>query len=93
MDHAPSSAAGSAVRLPHYTPADQSEILGDDPDPFCRPPLVPLYERLGWHALTADVTVEQPEGAALMPLRTMWTPLRDGAEWPDGAVRLLSYPM
>ncbi|MFD8916135.1 GNAT family N-acetyltransferase [Streptomyces sp. NPDC059575] len=177
MDHASSSPAGPAVRLPHYTPADQAEILGDGPDPFgvadtgltflpkethfgirlngrlvahtgllklplslgplttevigiggvavapdlrgqglarrvlttalthartlgphhgllfCRPPLVPLYERLGWHALTVDVTVEQPEGAALMPLRTMWTPLRDGAEWPDGAVRLLSYPM
>ncbi len=165
------------VRLPHYTPADQAEILGDGPDPFgvadtgltfrpkeihfgikphdrliahagllelplsigplttkamgiggvavapdvrgqglarrvlttalthartlgpdhallfCRPPLVPFYAHLGWHPLTVNVTVEQPGGAVLMPLPTMWTPLRAGAEWPEGEVRLLSYPM
>ncbi|MFF4098958.1 GNAT family N-acetyltransferase [Streptomyces sp. NPDC001903] len=60
---------------------------------FCRPPLVPLYRRLGWRVLDQDVTVEQREGPVVMPLRTMWTPLHDGADWPPGAVRLLSYPM
>ncbi|MFC5659056.1 GNAT family N-acetyltransferase [Streptomyces nogalater] len=60
---------------------------------FCRPPLVPLYQRLGWRALKQDVHVEQPEGPVVMPLRTMWMPLRDGADWPTGEVRLLSFPM
>ncbi|GAB2723539.1 hypothetical protein [Kitasatospora kifunensis] len=55
--------------------------------------LVPLYQRLGWRTLEQDVHVEQPEGVVIMPLRTMWTPLRDGANWPAGEVRLLSLPM
>ncbi|MFG3049878.1 GNAT family N-acetyltransferase [Kitasatospora sp. NPDC048239] len=61
---------------------------------FCRPPLVALYRRLGWRELDGEVAVEQPEGrVVVMPLRTMWTPLRDGADWPAGAVRLRSLPM
>ncbi|MFE5770577.1 GNAT family N-acetyltransferase [Streptomyces sp. NPDC056485] len=60
---------------------------------FCRPPLVALYRRLGWRVLERDVGVEQPGGPVTMPLRTMWTPLHDGADWPTGAVRLHSYPM
>lgn len=62
---------------------------------FCRRPLVPLYQRLGWQALDEgiDVHVEQPGGPVIMLLRTMWTPLRDGAAWPGGAVRLRSLPM
>ncbi|MGW1378420.1 GNAT family N-acetyltransferase [Streptomyces sp. NPDC002446] len=60
---------------------------------FCRPPLVALYQRLGWHTLPGEVEVEQPEGPAIMPLRTMWTPLHDGAEQPAGPLRLLSLPM
>ncbi|MGQ4382704.1 GNAT family N-acetyltransferase [Streptomyces sp. SAS_270] len=60
---------------------------------FCRPPLVPLYRRLGWHPLEGDIQVEQPGGLTVMPLRTMWTPLHADADWPAGAVRLLSLPM
>ncbi|MCQ8773156.1 GNAT family N-acetyltransferase [Streptomyces telluris] len=61
---------------------------------FCRPPLVPLYQRLGWHPLDKDVLVEQPESRLVaMPLRTMVTPLRDNAHWPSGPVRLRSLPM
>ncbi|WP_042450941.1 GNAT family N-acetyltransferase [Streptacidiphilus jiangxiensis] len=61
---------------------------------FCRPPLVPLYARLGWHPLDGDVLVGQPEGRlATMPLRTMVTPLHNGDHWPAGPVRLLSLPM
>ncbi|KOV64082.1 GNAT family N-acetyltransferase [Streptomyces sp. MMG1121] len=61
---------------------------------FCRPPLVPLYQCLGWHLLDEDVLVEQPEArVVVMPLRTMVTPLRDNAHWPSGPVRLLSLPM
>ncbi|MGW1775345.1 GNAT family N-acetyltransferase [Streptomyces sp. NPDC002104] len=61
---------------------------------FCRPPLVALYERLGWHPLDEDVLVEQPgDRLVTMPLRTMVTPLHDDAAWPPGPVRLLSLPM
>ncbi|MFF2510184.1 GNAT family N-acetyltransferase [Streptomyces sp. NPDC058086] len=61
---------------------------------FCRPPLVPLYQRLGWHPLDKDVLVEQPETRLVtMPLRTMVTPLRDNAYWPSEPVRLFSLPM
>lgn len=61
---------------------------------FCRPPLVPLYQRLGWHPLDQEVLVEQPESRVVtMPLRTMVTPLRDNAAWPSGPVRLFSLPM
>ncbi|MFD9566541.1 GNAT family N-acetyltransferase [Streptomyces sp. NPDC059994] len=60
---------------------------------FCRPPLVALYRRLGWRTLDRDVEVEQPGGPVVMPLRTMWIPLHDDEPWPDGPVRLLSYPM
>jgi predicted N-acetyltransferase YhbS len=61
---------------------------------FCRPPLVPLYQRLGWHALDKGVLVEQPENRLVtMPLRTMVTPLRDNARWPSKPVRLFSLPM
>ncbi|MGI5531698.1 GNAT family N-acetyltransferase [Streptomyces syringium] len=61
---------------------------------FCRPPLVPLYQHLGWHPLDQDVLVEQP-GTRLvtMPLRTMVTPLHDKAHWPSEPVRLFSLPM
>ncbi|MFD3513445.1 GNAT family N-acetyltransferase [Streptomyces sp. NPDC058657] len=60
---------------------------------FCRPPLVPLYEKLGWRAVGREVHVEQPQGPALMPLPTMWHPLRGDEEWPPGEVRLLARPM
>ncbi|WP_405607056.1 GNAT family N-acetyltransferase [Streptomyces sp. NBC_00076] len=60
---------------------------------FCRPALVPLYQRLGWRVLDQDVQVRQPAGPVTMPLRTMWTPLHHGVRWPTGRVRLLSLPM
>ncbi|MCX4767805.1 GNAT family N-acetyltransferase [Streptomyces sp. NBC_01275] len=61
---------------------------------FCRPPLAPLYQRLGWRPLDEDVLVEQPGNRlVIMPLRTMVTPLHDNASWPSGPVRLLSLPM
>lgn len=60
---------------------------------FCRPPIAPVYQRLGWRTVEREVEVEQPGEVAVMPLCTMWTPLREGAQWPAGAVRLRSFPM
>ncbi|MFI6638664.1 GNAT family N-acetyltransferase [Streptomyces sp. NPDC050504] len=64
---------------------------------FCRPPLVALYERLGWRPVDAaagDVLVPQPENrTVVMPLHTMLRPLHDGARWPQGQLRLLDLPM
>jgi len=60
---------------------------------FCWPELIPLYESLGWRVLDGDMQVEQPGGRVSMPLRSMWTPLAEGAVWPPGPVRLHSLPM
>ncbi|MFF2081361.1 GNAT family N-acetyltransferase [Kitasatospora sp. NPDC058162] len=61
---------------------------------FCRPPLAAFYRGLGFREVAEEVTVEQPEGRlAVMPLRTMWRPLAQGAGWPEGPVRLRSLPM
>ncbi|GAA1400149.1 hypothetical protein GCM10009639_40780 [Kitasatospora putterlickiae] len=60
---------------------------------FCRPEVAGLYTRLGWRPLEAPVEVEQPAGPVVMPLRTLWFPLHEGARWPEGAVRLHSLPM
>lgn len=63
---------------------------------FCRQPLVALYERLGWRPIDAakDVLVPQPgDRTVVMPLRTMVRPLRAGARWPQGQLRLLDLPM
>jgi predicted N-acetyltransferase YhbS len=61
---------------------------------FCWPDRVPVYQRMGWRTLEDDVDVEQPGGSvARMPLKCMWLPLREGAQWPSGPVRLLSLPM
>ncbi|MES9523066.1 GNAT family N-acetyltransferase [Streptomyces capoamus] len=61
---------------------------------FCRPALVSLYQRLGWHPLDEEVLVEQPGGRlTAMPLRTMVTPLHGDLRRPLGPVRLFSLPM
>jgi GNAT superfamily N-acetyltransferase len=51
-----------------------------------------LYERYGFRALAGPVTVDQPEGSAMMPTSAMWRPLQAGAVWPEGPVRLRSLP-
>ncbi|MGW7204292.1 GNAT family N-acetyltransferase [Streptomyces sp. NPDC054837] len=60
---------------------------------FCLPDRVELYEKLGWRVLPGGMRVEQPGGVVDHPLRTMWTPLADGAVWPQGPARLRSLPM
>jgi GNAT superfamily N-acetyltransferase len=59
---------------------------------FCRPDRAGLYERLGFTGVQGDVVVEQPDGAAVMPLETMWRPLQPGARWPEGPLRVHSLP-
>lgn len=60
---------------------------------FCWPDRAPMYGRLGWRLLEGDVRADQPDGPIVMPHRGMWTPLRDGAQWPSGDVHLRSLPM
>jgi len=59
---------------------------------FCHADRMGLYERLGFAEITAPVSVQQPDGTELMPQRTMWRPLREGAAWPPGPVALQSLP-
>jgi hypothetical protein len=51
-----------------------------------------LYERYGFRALADPVTVDQPDGSAVMPTSAMWRPLTAGPAWPEGPVRLRSLP-
>ncbi|MFJ9691847.1 GNAT family N-acetyltransferase [Kitasatospora sp. NPDC101183] len=61
---------------------------------FCLPQKTALYRGLGFREVAEAVTVEQPEGRlVVMPLRTMWAPLVEGAGWPEGPVRLRSLPL
>ncbi|GLZ79119.1 hypothetical protein Afil01_39260 [Actinorhabdospora filicis] len=60
---------------------------------FCLPTRVPVYERLGWTLVEGEVTAHQPGGEIVMPARTMRRVLREGAEWPEGALALRSLPM
>jgi predicted GNAT family N-acyltransferase len=62
---------------------------------FCHDDRVGLYAKLGWTVLSLDtrVTVLQRRGEAFMPMRTMWTALYGGRDWPPGGVHLHSLPM
>ncbi len=59
---------------------------------FCRTERLPFYRRLGWRPIEAEVTVEQPGGVIVMPLRTCWIPLSEGAEMPPGDLRVVGLP-
>jgi GNAT superfamily N-acetyltransferase len=59
---------------------------------FCRPERQPFYQRLGWFPIADEVTVGQPGGATVMPLRTCWTPLSPGEALPAGALRFEGLP-
>ncbi|GAA3183319.1 MULTISPECIES: GNAT family N-acetyltransferase [Streptomyces] len=60
---------------------------------FCREDRVPVYTKMGWTRLTAEVEAEQPGGTRTMPLPAMWLSLGGDASWPHGRVSLLSLPM
>src|SRR5437588_5067273 len=59
---------------------------------FCRPDLVPLYERMAFVQIKAPVWVDQPVGRIEMPLASMWRALREGAQWPPGRVDVRGLP-
>jgi predicted N-acetyltransferase YhbS len=59
---------------------------------FCRTERLSFYQRLGWLAIEAEVTVEQPGGVIIMPLRTCWLPLAEEAEMPPGDLRVAGLP-
>ena len=59
---------------------------------FCHADRVGLYARLAFVEIDDTVSVEQPDGFAPMPMRTMWRALHADASWPDGPVRVHSLP-
>jgi predicted N-acetyltransferase YhbS len=52
---------------------------------FCLPKNVPLYEKFGFATIPDPVT----SLGIVMPLETMWCPLKPGEQWPPGPVTLL----
>jgi len=58
---------------------------------FCRDALVPFYGRLGWQLVEAPVVIEQPDGPVESAMNVMVLPC-DGRQWPEGEVRLQSFP-
>jgi GNAT superfamily N-acetyltransferase len=59
---------------------------------WCSQANVSLYSRFGFEAIAAPVKVEQPGGAVQLLMGAMWRPLREGAAWPEGDVRVLGLP-
>jgi GNAT superfamily N-acetyltransferase len=59
---------------------------------FCAAYREGIYAGFGFRPLAAAVTVDQPDGPAVMPVSSMWRPLQPGAAWPEGPVRLRSLP-
>ena len=59
---------------------------------FCADWNVPLYAHFGFRTIEAPVTVDQPGGPKKMTDDAMWRPLREGASWPDGPVRVRGLP-
>jgi len=58
---------------------------------FCLKRMVPFYESQGWQVVNQPVLIEQPDGEINSPLEVMVLPL-GGRPWPDGRVKLDSFP-
>lgn len=59
---------------------------------FCTSANIGLYTRFGFRPIEERVFVGQPAGVIEMPLRAMWKPLVDTADWPAGRVELPGEP-
>jgi predicted GNAT family N-acyltransferase len=59
---------------------------------FCSPANVARYARFGFREIESRVVAQQPGGPVEMPPAAMWRPLRRGAAWPAGPVRLPGLP-
>ncbi len=59
---------------------------------FCAEWNVGLYAHLGFIEIEAPVTVDQADGPKVMDDHAMWRPLREGATWPEGPVRVRGLP-
>lgn len=59
---------------------------------FCSPDNVTRYARFGFHEIESPVVAQQPGGPVEMPPAAMWRPLRPGATWPAGPVKLPGPP-
>jgi GNAT superfamily N-acetyltransferase len=58
---------------------------------FCLRRRVPFYESQGWQLLQRPVWIQQPAGEIVAPLEVMVLPIGK-SKWPDGEVRLNSFP-
>jgi aminoglycoside 2'-N-acetyltransferase I len=58
---------------------------------FCRDALVAFYRRLGWQLVGGPVVIEQPDGPVTSFLNVMVLPC-GGRAWPEGEIRLESFP-
>jgi predicted GNAT family N-acyltransferase len=59
---------------------------------FCHDDRAGLYLRLGFADVASAVRVEQPDGYASIPQRTMWRALHPQRAWPAGELTVLSLP-
>jgi hypothetical protein len=59
---------------------------------WCTAKNAALYAHLGFKTIGAPVLVRQSTGELEMPLVAMWKPLRRGATWPAGTVRVPGPP-
>ena len=59
---------------------------------WCSTENAAIYARFGFEHVEAPVTVDQPDGPYVMPMPTMWKPLRAGARWPAGDVTVPGLP-
>ena len=58
---------------------------------FCRPKLLTYYEALCWQEVDGPVTIQQPDGEMLSPLRVMVLPL-NAERWTYANIDLQSFP-
>ncbi len=77
--------ASHLLELAREFPAERAML-------FCEPHLMELYREFGFREIPDAVWVQQPDGRVQMPLRAMWRPLWEGADWPPGELYLDGEP-